>query len=684
MALTFIAIGWLLLGTVPALYDADVVSLERIKSFVAQIREWTRYNPSVAAIVSASYRSQRPVFVLFQYFFSMVNLTMAFVLVYLRPNDWVARLFAIGMVGTAAIFNLESHTVQYFGGPLADFIHSWLHLIAGGSYLLALMLFPHGEFPSLPIAGLSVPKVISLPLQAVLGLLIALFGSGTMWDGEPEAYVFWYGLIAPVFGITAQSLRYWQADTPEERRLSRIFVWAMSLALALTMVIGVSAWLLSTPLFNLPLRMRTEIIFFAFPLLYTMLPLSLTLLVLRYRLWGLELLINRSLLYGTLVTIIALLYVFLVGGLGRLVVTRSSWLLSIAATGIVAILFHPIRLSLQSTVNRLLFGQRDEPAKVLSDLAARLAVTVSPEDTLPSMVETIRNALKLPHVSVFMIHGSALRQMGSAGEPQAVIEKIPITFHGERLGELHASPRRPENALTSGDRRLLAKVANQAGAALHAVQLTTDLKRSREQLVSAREEERRRLRRDLHDGLGPHLATLSLKIDAARDLLREEPERVDQLLVEYKSQTQEALADLRRIVYELRPPALDQLGLDSALKQHLTTCAVDTSITFNLVITSPLPSLPAAVEVAAYRIVLEAVTNVVRHAEAERCTVRLRTGQGLEIEVEDDGKKGFSEDKVTGLGILSMTERAVELGGQFRIDHTDRGTLVRAVLPLPE
>jgi signal transduction histidine kinase len=216
----------------------------------------------------------------------------------------------------------------------------------------------------------------------------------------------------------------------------------------------------------------------------------------------------------------------------------------------------------------------------------------------------------------------------------------------------------------------------------HAVRLTADLRRSRERLVAAREEERRRLRRDLHDGLGPQLASLTLKLDAARNLLAHDPAAADALLVELKDQTQTAIADIRRLVYDLRPPALDQLGLVPALREHALTRKALNGLQIAVEASEPWPALPAAVEVAAYRIVLEALTNVERHARARRCVVRLTLDDALQLEIADDGV-GLSPGYQAGVGLTSMRERAAELGGSCTIESaSDGGTRVLARLPL--
>ncbi|MDP9479007.1 MAG: sensor histidine kinase [Actinomycetota bacterium] len=237
---------------------------------------------------------------------------------------------------------------------------------------------------------------------------------------------------------------------------------------------------------------------------------------------------------------------------------------------------------------------------------------------------------------------------------------------------------------------------------MHAVRLTGDLQRSRERLVATREEERRRLRRDLHDGLGPTLASLALRLDAARKLVRSKPEEAEQLLARMKDQTQDTVGDVRRLVYGLRPPALDDLGLVAAIHQQAEAHgfvvdglseATDRGasgdegpVAFSLEAPEDLSSLPAAVEVAAYRIAQEALTNAARHARAETCRVRLSVDRAegvLELEVTDDGV-GMPAGRRAGVGMSSMRERAEELGGTCEVELVPTGgTRVLARLPLP-
>ena len=229
---------------------------------------------------------------------------------------------------------------------------------------------------------------------------------------------------------------------------------------------------------------------------------------------------------------------------------------------------------------------------------------------------------------------------------------------------------------------MLNTIAALTANTVRAVQLSDELRRSRRRIVTAREDERRRLRRDLHDGLGPQLASQTLGLEAVAQLMPANPEKAQALLSSLKIQAQEAMLDVRRLVYDLRPPALDDLGLIGALKQSASRYATG-ELRFSFDVPQTLPELPAAVETAAYRIAQEAMTNVVRHAGATLCTVRLSSRDAhLIVEIRDNGR-GLSPDRTCGVGLQAMKERATELNGQFRLESLpDGGTLVQARLPL--
>jgi two-component system NarL family sensor kinase len=273
--------------------------------------------------------------------------------------------------------------------------------------------------------------------------------------------------------------------------------------------------------------------------------------------------------------------------------------------------------------------------------------------------------------------------VAGVGQPGGPSESVALEHGGRQVGVLVVGVRSGEDALGVADRRLLELLAAPVAVALHAVLLSQELQRSRERLVAAREEERRRLRRDLHDGLGPVLTAVTLKADAARSALAMAPERADGLLAGLRGDAKQALGDLRRVVYDLRPAALDELGLLGALRQQVDRFDRDRVAT-TLQAPQVLPPLPAAVEVAALRIVTEALTNIARHAQARHATVTLAVDGALGIEVCDDGAHptGVEQGWRPGVGLVSMAERAAEVGGTLQAGPTPTGGRVQARLPL--
>ena len=298
------------------------------------------------------------------------------------------------------------------------------------------------------------------------------------------------------------------------------------------------------------------------------------------------------------------------------------------------------------------------------------------------MVKTIADSLRLPYAALELRLADGWRQAAAYGHAPAEVTTFPLISQRETVGRLVVGTRSPGERLGPDDVRLLADLARQAGPATHAVALREALDASRAGLVAAREEERRRLRRDLHDGLGPTLAGLTLGLDTARTRWAGQPELLE-LLGKLKAETQRAVTDVRRIVYGLRPPALDEFGLIGSLREEVGRLQYEVpalAVTLDAPV-EDLTDLPAAVEVACFRIVTEALTNVVRHAHATRCSVRIQLDHGLAVDVRDDGV-GLPEGWRTGVGIASMRERVAELGGTLVIEPgLPHGTRISAHLP---
>ena len=414
------------------------------------------------------------------------------------------------------------------------------------------------------------------------------------------------------------------------------------------------------------------------------LPLGIGVALLRYRLYEIDLLINRTLVYAVLSVLITAVSVLLASVIGSAVGSPGpqAFTPSLLLAGSVALVFAPLRDRVQRAVNRLLYGQRDEPYTAISRLAQRLEVSPRPGEALPVIAQAVRDALKLPYAAV-ELHDSAnagVLARAANGALQNDPIRFPLVYQQQRIGDLVVSPRAPGEAFDAAEQRLLADLARQAGVVAHAVRLNADLQRSRERLVVAREEERRRLRRELHDGLGPTLAGLALKLETARRRLRHVPE-AEALLGELAERAQRAVGDVRRVVYGLRPPALDDLGLVEALRQQAQVHTAN-GLDVHVDASADMTGLPAAIEAAAFRIAVEALTNAARHSGARRCVIHLaRRDERLALDVEDDGH-GIAVSALAGVGTASMRERAEELGGDVTVASAASGTRVSAVLPI--
>jgi signal transduction histidine kinase len=258
---------------------------------------------------------------------------------------------------------------------------------------------------------------------------------------------------------------------------------------------------------------------------------------------------------------------------------------------------------------------------------------------------------------------------------------VPLISRERLLGAVYVENRSLPNAFQEPHLDVLIFFSKQAAVLIENAILTANLQKAREELVTTREEERRRIRRDLHDGLGPSLAALRLELQAARNLVTSDTATSADLLEEVKGEIDDILGDVRRIVYELRPPALDELGLVSAIEEYMSTCERSSDLQFELIVPEKLPNLTAAVEVAVYRIVMEAITNVIRHAQAQHCQIQLMSlDQMLKLEIVDDGQ-GLSKQVRSGVGLASMRERVGELGGVLEITG-DSGVRIKVELPL--
>jgi len=643
------------------------------ESFGGQLSHVTISSPGAAQTFIAIFSALAS---LFAALLSIVLATLLFLKMFKEP---AAAALAFYLMAYAIIMAgpLEYWSSYWF--DTVNFANTFQAILMATPTIALFALFPNGRF---------VPSWMRWVLLLSIPWSISLFFMGPATGDRVSEQGLLYAFVAVLFvafislGIYAQFYRYRRISTPVERQQTKWVVLGFALWF-LWILISTGPYLYLTGLpADAPPPWWAQLSGLLWWLSLIIVPVTLTIAITRFRLWNISLVINRALVYGALIISVLVLYGLVITGLGLLFKSSSSLVIPLIATGVAILLFQPLRGRLQSAINRMMYGERDDPASVLSKLGAHLESTTSSEATLNSMVETVGNALKLPYVGIALSDDAAV--IASYGTVVDKVVHLPLIYQGQDVGNLLVAPRTSDESFSAKDMHLLETISRQAGAVAYNANLTADLLRTRQRLVSAREEERRRVRRDLHDGLGPQLASLTLKLDAARNMLNSNPVEADQLVSESKGQVQEAVADIRRLVYNLRPPALDELGLMSALRERSAIYGVGGGTHVYIEGPERLPALPAAVEVAAYRIVMEAVNNASQHGEAAHCWVSLNIDRGLAIEVIDDGN-GLPGDLRTGVGITSMRERTDELGGTFELENRpEGGARVIAWLPFDE
>lgn len=546
---------------------------------------------------------------------------------------------------------------------------------------LLMVLFPDGRLPRARVwRALAVVAVAATAVMPVVAVLVpadvarAFSGGATpapiaalpfdqltlAWDGWPA--VFAVARHLPAVGLLAAlvvvAARY-RAARGRRRLQMRWLVWAgavSAFAMAVVQVLP-PAWLMVGLIVCIAVTSSAVVV-----------------AITRHHLYEID-----RLLPTTVVALALGVLVLAVDGVVLLVAGsafggRDSALLAVA---VVAVLYTPLRSRLWRTARRLTRGSRDDPYAAVATLAGSLETAVAPGEQLAALARSVAEAFRLPYVRVEIDRADGARAVVEHGHTDRPTVDLPIRYRDETIGRVAVAEGR---RLSESDQRLLGDLLRQAAGAARAGALSASLQRARVDLVTAREEERRRLRRDLHDSLGPGLGAVTLRIETARGLAAKDPAAADAALAQAVADVGALLTDVRRLVHDLRPPALDELGLVEALRAQARRLSGDG---LEITVDGDAGELGAAVEVAAFRIASEAMTNVVRHAEATHAAVTLARRSGrLVVIVADDGR-GIGTDVVAGVGTLSLRERAAELGGHASVAcPPDGGTVVTAELPL--
>lgn len=624
--------------------------------------------------------------------FSLLFAIAAVIIMLKGRHEQTALLAAIMLVSFGTTFPQLVHT------SAADqpFWNYWFSAVSATGWITLFLFF--FRFPDNRFA----PKwtIVPVVLFSVIKLFSVLFQGTALdhdqWQAAPVVFLF----VIPIGSLVYSSFYRYRTLTTEQRQMTKWIIYGASTAL--TGFITIS-------LLFLPTYEQTPLTFVylnaSLHLFLLVIPITLSLAILKKKLWDVDPLVNRTLVYAALSVCIFALYSFTIFYIGRWFHSGSTFFPSFIAAFVVAITFAPLRTRLQLAVNRLMKGKHDDPYGTLAELRNLLVRPLPPDAMLDTVVGFIRKALRIPYVSIAIKVNGQEQFAASDGAPaSAPLTTLPIVHLGKEVGALIAASR-PGEPFTPPDRRLLEVFLGHAGPIVDNFIMTRgmklladDLQQSREKLVLAREEERRHLRRNLHDELAPRLAALGLNATAAEMYVKRDPEAAMELLADLRKVIRTTVEDIRTLVHDMRPAILEEWGLIGAIQERIRELsrpmqAVDQSegagvLQMEFEPPHQLPPLPAAVEVAAYWIVTEAIANVVRHAAATTCRVKLEVSpvEQLFIEVTDNGV-GINERWVSsakgGIGIGSIRERASELGGHCAIERLPTGgTRVRAAIPI--
>ena len=412
---------------------------------------------------------------------------------------------------------------------------------------------------------------------------------------------------------------------------------------------------------------------------FSLLPMAIAIAITRDRLFDLDLAVRRAIVGVASVATLIACYVGAFAAFSVAVPTRlvAGAVLPVA---LFAAAIFPLALVVIRWVRRITWGRKIDMVHVVTGLGQRMRDRLDAAEVPRAVCEEVVEAMRLRMARLELCTPDGVRSLAQVGDGQPVVT-FELWHRGDRVGSLVVSPPNGRAHLEETVSQALASLADQVAPVVAALGLDEQLLRSREQLVTAREEERSRLSRELHDNVGPTLAGIRLQLEAARGALPADFAGAE-LMDRAVHGIQGALATLRRVVHDLRPPELDTLGLPGALRELAVflsgpTLRVDTSLP------GDVSALSKPVEVAAYRIVAEALTNVVRHAQATRAEITLELAAGqLVVEVSDDGIGVQPDPANHGMGMRFMAQRAEEIAGKFSYESTPTGTAVRAVLPV--
>jgi signal transduction histidine kinase len=619
---------------------------------------------------------------------------VGFVLASRRPGNRIGWLFLAAGLGLA----LTAFCVPYGlralvaapgslpAGRAVAWLGNWIFVIQTAALSYLLLLFPTGRLRSrrwLPAAWFLAGAFALIAMtQLVRATRVWAQPFGSFTQGQGSGVLAATLVLVPVtllIGIAGLLVRF--AKSSGDERLQLKWFVAAALLVVATMIPSIlTNSAVTTVLSNL-----------AFLCLYA----AIAVAILKYRLYEIDIVINKAVLYATLAAFITLVYAGLVAGVGTLAGSRYNPLLSALAAAVVAIAFQPVRLWAGRLANRVVYGRRATPYQVLSEFARRIGGAYASEDVLPQMARIVADGTGAERVVVWLRVDDELRaEAASDGRPgpaplpvdgqelPSVPDadvSVPVVHQGELLGAISIRMPRGQPLRPAGE-QLVADVASQAGLALSNAGLIEDLRASRQRLVAAQDETRRRLERNIHDGAQQDLVALAIKLRLAGGVVNEDPAQAKELLDELQADTTGALENLRDLARGIYPPLLADLGLVAALDAQARKFPVPVAVEAD-----GIGRFGQDTEAAVYFCCLEALQNIAKYARASQARIRLQAQDGtLSLTVSDDGAGYDTRRAPLGSGQRNMADRLAALDGRLEVRSAPgQGTVVTARLPLP-
>jgi signal transduction histidine kinase len=576
-------------------------------------------------------------------------------------------------------------------GRALAWLSNWVWAIPIGMLSFLFLLFPTGRLRSrrwLPVAWY---VAVALVMATAVGVYFATRGwrhpfSHASPNGSFAFFLFIPVLAAVMLSVSALVVRF-RGSEGDERLQLKWFVTAAVLVAVTLVVTGSSS---------------SAILSVVQSLAFVFLWVAISVAVLKYRLYEIDVVISKTVVYGVLAAFFTSVYVAVVVGIGTAVGSTHNPFLTVLAAAVIALAFNPVRTRATRFANRIAYGRRASPYEVLSQFSERMAGTFSVEDVLPQMAAILGEGTGARQSRVWLRVGREMRPAASWGEPGGLDEPLPVPdgqlpdiagtskvvavrHRDELLGALAVT--KPANEpLSVAEGKLVDDLAAQAGLVLRNVRLTEELRAnleelraSRQRLVAAQDQERRRIERNIHDGAQQQLVALAVKQRLAASLVRKDPEKTVQLLEAVLAETTDALENLRDLARGIYPPLLADQGLVSALTAQARKSPVPVSVEAD-----GIGRFPQDAEAAVYFCALEALQNVAKYAEATAATVHLfREAGHLAFEVTDDGVGFDSNVKSYGTGIQGMADRLAALGGELTVTSSPgQGTRVIGNVPV--